>query len=181
MKHRSSRRDSGAIAGFTIIELMVALAMAAILVAIAIPSFRETMARNRIVTQSNEFVGAVNLARSEAITRNTNVTVCRAATAAATNCAGSLGSWAQWIVRNAAGGVIRRGTVPTYGGTLRVSSNLAADSVTFSSDGLARTGGALVNNLNFTVCTTTVTVDNIRRVTLGAGSRLSTTKASGGC
>ena len=171
MRHRSSLRHPGAIAGFTIIELMVTLAMAAILLAIAIPSFRETMARNRIVTQSNELVGAVNLARSEAITRNTNVTLCRAAAAAATTCAGSLGTWAKWIVRNAAGEVIRRGTVPTYGGTMASPRISRSISVTFSSDGLARTGGDLVNDLNFSVCTSTASTENIRRVTLGAGSR----------
>jgi Tfp pilus assembly protein FimT len=126
-------------------------------------------------------VGAVNIARSEAITRNTNVTLCRVTTAAATACAGSLGPWTQWIVRDAAGQVVRRGSVPTYGGTLQVASNFAADTVTFSSDGLARTGGALVNDLNFSVCTSTTSDENIRRVTLGRGSRISTTKASGGC
>jgi type IV fimbrial biogenesis protein FimT len=181
MQHRSSFRNPGASAGFTIVELMITVTLAAILLGIAIPSFRATMARNRVVTQSNEFVGAVNLARSEAITRNTNVTLCRAATAAATTCATSLGTWSQWIVRNAAGEVIRRGTVPSYGGTLTVASNFTLDSVTFSSDGLARTGGDLVNNLNFTVCTTTAANNNFRQVTLGAGSRLSTTKSTGTC
>jgi type IV fimbrial biogenesis protein FimT len=185
MQHRSPIRYPGAIAGFTIIELMVTVTLASILLAIAVPSFRGMMANNRVVTQSNDFVGALNFARSEAITRNTNVTLCRVATAAATACAGSLSPWANWIICNAtctaAGQVIRRGAVTTYGGTLSVNSNLTADSVTFSSDGLARTGGVLANNFNFTVCTSTASTDNIRQVTLGAGSRLSTTKSSGTC
>jgi type IV fimbrial biogenesis protein FimT len=181
MQHRSSIRNPGADAGFTIIELLVTMTLAAILIGIAVPSFRGMMANNRVVAQSNDFVGAINFARSQAITTNSTVTLCRATTAAATACAGSLGAWVNWIIRTPAGAVVRRGTVPTYGGSLSVSSNLTSDSVTFGSDGLARSGGTLVNNLNFRVCTTTATTDNIRQVTLGSGSRLSTTKSSGTC
>jgi len=174
-------RNRDAVAGFTLIELLVTITLAAILLGIAVPSFRGMVANNRLVTQTNDFVGAVNFARSEAITSNTNVTLCRVASAAATACAGSLAPWTEWIVRNAGGTVIRRGAVATFGGTVKVSSNLTLDSVTFSSDGLARTGGDLVNNLNFTVCTTTAANNNFRQVTLGAGSRLSTTKSTGTC
>lgn len=62
--------------GFTLIELVVTIAVAAILMAVAIPSFRGTLQNNRMTTQANEFVTAFNMARSEAIRRAQNVIIC---------------------------------------------------------------------------------------------------------
>lgn len=56
--------------GFSLIELMVAIAIVAILLAVAFPSFEDSMRRNRLATTTNELLGSVALARSEAI-RNT--------------------------------------------------------------------------------------------------------------
>jgi type IV fimbrial biogenesis protein FimT len=80
--------------GFTLIELMVTLALAAIIVTMAIPSFQEVIRNNRLTTQANELVSALNLARSEAIKRGVRVTVCRSSNG--TSCTGN---WEQgWIV-----------------------------------------------------------------------------------
>ncbi len=61
--------------GFTILELMVTVAIAGILVSVAMPSFTESIIGNRLTTYNNELVGALNLARSEAIKRNQQVVV----------------------------------------------------------------------------------------------------------
>jgi type IV fimbrial biogenesis protein FimT len=66
-------------AGMTLIELLVTLAIAAILLTIGIPSFQEAAATNRVAGLTNELTAAFNLARSEAITRGQTVTVCRSA------------------------------------------------------------------------------------------------------
>lgn len=63
--------------GFTLIELMVTVALAAIILTIGIPSFRTAILNNSRTTQVNEFVGVLNLARSEAIKRGIRVTICR--------------------------------------------------------------------------------------------------------
>ena len=63
-------------AGFTLIELIVTVAIAAIVLAIAVPSFQETITSNRLTTFSNTFVASLNLARSEAIKQNRRVTLC---------------------------------------------------------------------------------------------------------
>lgn len=62
-------------AGFTLIELMVTISIAAILLAIGIPSFQAIFENNRLATQANELITAVNLARSEAIKRGADVTI----------------------------------------------------------------------------------------------------------
>ncbi|MFQ3324323.1 MAG: type IV fimbrial biogenesis protein FimT [Pseudomonadales bacterium] len=56
--------------GFTLIELLVVIAIAAILATIAAPSFVDMTKNSRINGAANEFQSIVQLARTEAITRN---------------------------------------------------------------------------------------------------------------
>ncbi len=65
--------------GFTLIELMVTVAAAAVLLSIGLPSFRTVIMDNRLVTQSNQFITSVNLARSSAVRFQRNATVCPSA------------------------------------------------------------------------------------------------------
>ena len=64
---------SSAHTGFTAIELMVTLAIAAILMAIGMPSFSGIIKNQQIQTTTSDFLVAVNLTRSEAIRRGTRV------------------------------------------------------------------------------------------------------------
>jgi type IV fimbrial biogenesis protein FimT len=61
--------------GFTLIELMVTLAIIAIVVMIGAPSFNNLIARTRMTASINEFVTALNVARNEAVKRNVTVTL----------------------------------------------------------------------------------------------------------
>lgn len=63
--------------GFTLIELMMTIAIGAIVLTLGIPSFMGTIRSNRITTQANELVTSLNYARSEAIKRGVQVTVRR--------------------------------------------------------------------------------------------------------
>ena len=52
--------------GFTLIELLVVISIAAIIMAIAVPSFNQLVGQQRVKAAANDFKSAVALARSEA-------------------------------------------------------------------------------------------------------------------
>lgn len=172
--------------GFTLVEVMITVLLAAIVMGLAVPTFRSLTTSSRLSSQTNDLISVLTFARSEAITKNVRHTFCRADSAAATECDADDAVWEHWIILRPDGEVVRRGIVPTFGGTLIVVSSLVGNAVTFGSDGLARTGGALVNADDddahfFRICITTQSEDNIRELFLGGGSRATTVKESGTC
>jgi type IV fimbrial biogenesis protein FimT len=66
----------GPAAGFTLLELMVTLAVAAILAVIALPSFRDLLRKNQVSSANNALLADLSYARSEAITRGNVVSIC---------------------------------------------------------------------------------------------------------
>ena len=63
--------------GFTIIEVMVSLAVLTVLIAIAIPTFSNTIKRYRITAIRDELTASLQMARSEAIRRGVQIIVMR--------------------------------------------------------------------------------------------------------
>ncbi len=82
--------------GFTLIELMVTLAVGIIILAIGVPAFMNMMSSNQAAGYANDLVGAMRLARSEAVKRATTVAIC-ASNATQTACSGN--NWNNgWVV-----------------------------------------------------------------------------------
>lgn len=87
--------------GFTLIELMVVIIIAAILLTIAVPSFSSLIKRNNVDSLQSKLSSALATARTEAASRNTVVSICGSVNE--TNCTG--GSWnSGWIVFEDAAG-----------------------------------------------------------------------------
>ncbi len=77
--------------GFTIIELLVTLAVVAVLISIAAPTMRTTIQNNRIVTLTNDLLSDINYARTESLKRGLNTGLCRSSTG--TSCDGAGSTW----------------------------------------------------------------------------------------
>ncbi len=85
--------------GFSLVELMVTIGILAIVLAIAVPSLKSFVLGSRIATQVNDLVGAINLARSEAVKRGGGVRICKSSDGV--SCASAGTDWAiGWLVFN---------------------------------------------------------------------------------
>lgn len=96
-RHGSGRAGCGRGVGFGLIELLVVVAIVAILASLAMPSYRQTMQSNRVSTEANDLLTAIDMARGEAVTRSRFVSICPA-NAAATACGGTTDWGNGWIV-----------------------------------------------------------------------------------
>lgn len=85
--------------GFTLVELMVTLAVLAILVTVAVPSFQGSIRLNRVSTCNNSMLAALNLARSEAIKTRGFADVCASADGIACGTDWTQG-WMVWVDSN---------------------------------------------------------------------------------
>lgn len=147
--------------GFTLVELMVALTILAILIGVAIPSFKNTIIRNNIDSQISDLQSSLSYARSEAVSRSTRVSICRSSNL--TSC-GSGTSWSDgWIVfvdNNSSGshGVVDSGeeVIKVHealdGATaLTLSDGAAKDFIQYNSRGVISDDSALSNG-TFSIC-----------------------------
>ena len=138
--------------GFTLLELMVTITVAAMVLALGVPSFVDLVRNNRAATNVNELLTAFAIARSESIKRGSNVSVCRSSDGATCTAAWSDG----WIVfsDNAATDT----AAPVVGEVLRVWPAMPGDAtvttfangaavdigwVRFAPRGAVRTAGAM--------------------------------------
>ena len=80
---------------FTLIELMITIAVAAVVLTLGVPGFGRIVERNQLSVQINELVSTLHLARSEAVRRNDDVKICHSADGV--NCGGA-GYEDGWII-----------------------------------------------------------------------------------
>ncbi len=86
--------------GFTLVELMVTVAVVVILAAVAVPGMQSFLAKSGMNAVKDDFAIALQRARLDAISRNTCVSICQLAAAGGNTCAtgAALGNWHQgWI------------------------------------------------------------------------------------
>jgi type IV fimbrial biogenesis protein FimT len=111
--------------GFTLVELMVVIAIVAIVSAIALPSLTAFIDSTRFSAQANDLVAALSYARSEAVKRNADVSICPSTDGAA--CASS-SSWSTgWLVTLADGTVLQVYPALKSGITLTASASGSLD------------------------------------------------------
>src|ERR1700723_3610458 len=88
------------ISGFNLLELLIVMAIVAIMAMIGIPSFKYVTTSNRVSSEVNSLLGDMQYARNEAVKEGQTVTVCASsnATAILPGCSGSTSWQSGWIV-----------------------------------------------------------------------------------
>jgi type IV fimbrial biogenesis protein FimT len=165
----------GSAFGFGLIELVIVIAIVAILTVIALPSYTRIMQQNRVVTDTNTLISAFNLARNEAVARGRPVSVCASANGA--TCDGAVADWSRgWMVftdYDPAGQVdVGSGdTVLRVFGPVATRNALASRGGNVGYVSFGRTGAARFPNAadlveRFTVQSTPCTTEMVRTVTV---------------
>lgn len=187
--------------GFSLIEMMVAVAVIAILAAVAVPNMQAMIASSALRTATNDVVAALAQTRSLAIKEGGRVTMCKSSNGTA--CA-TTGDWEQgWIIfadptRNSpwtnasvdAGETVALYSQALSGNIVVKGNNGASEYVSYSADGLSRLlNGSSLAAATIRVCSTSTTlqdsqrardiaINNIGRVTIKSASSVSSACAA---
>jgi len=142
------------VTGFTLVELMVTVAIAAILLAVALPSFQGSLRSNRVATATNEALASLALARSEAVRNTRGAGVCASADGASCGADWNSG-WLVWSDADGDGAVDAGETIVRYSqGKASVAMAGTATTLAFDPRGRVRGGGSQTIGLAPTDATT---------------------------
>ena len=160
--------------GFSLIELMMALAIAAILLGLAVPQFSQLVQRNRLATATNDMLALMASLRSEALRRGHVVTACVSTDGA--TCAAT-GSWHDgWIsfadrdangARDATESLIAHAAARESGLTMSGNAPVALR-VSYEASGRTRLSGGGLQMGTVTVCL----AGDARRLIVNAAGRV---------
>jgi type IV fimbrial biogenesis protein FimT len=168
--------------GITLLELLVVLAVSAILLTIGILSFSSIASTTRLTSATNSMVASLHLARSEAIKRNSRTVLCPSITGS--TCAAS-GGWHQgWLVfhdsnNNAAldageAVILARQAQPA--GLLLTGNTHVSKYISYTPSGATRTISGVLQVGTLTVCNESVASGTAREVVISSTGRPRTTK-----
>jgi len=167
---------------FTLIELIATLAIFLLIVTIGVPSLNNYSQSNRLITETNTLVGALNITRSEAVKRRTNVSMCKSSDGA--TCDNGVTWNSGWIIfvntDNDSPAQVDAGeeVIKVYGGAMG-SNNLQASAalanfITYRANGFSSAQG------QFILCNDHGAA-SAREITINRTGRPSTSKGGGTC
>jgi type IV fimbrial biogenesis protein FimT len=169
--------------GFTLIELMIVLAVAAVLAGVGAPAMTATVKSVQLSTSSNDLFSSLFMARSEAIKRRARVAVCKSADGI--GCARD-GGWHQgWLVfhdadndgeRSAAEAIIQRGL--PLAASMRATGNLnVARYVSYAPTGTTKLVGGSFQAGTITLCRESADAGEARQIIVSSSGRPRVQKA----
>ncbi|MEY2619330.1 MAG: hypothetical protein RL522_2332 [Pseudomonadota bacterium] len=178
-----------ALSGLTLVELLTGIALLAILLALAAPSFQAQIAASQLTSASNALLGSLMQARAQAMRMGQRVTVCRSADQQQCDTQATRGWEAGWLVFIDANRTSSTGDAEVSAGdtvlarseslppSLRVAGNRQVNQyLSFAAGGEARTLTGGTNPLGtIRVCSTSAALADQRRaveIVLSSGGRL---------
>jgi type IV fimbrial biogenesis protein FimT len=178
MRTLGRMRFASAIHGFTLLEVMLALAIAGIVLALGVPGLGSWMAQQELQDRADALLHALDLARSEAVKRGARVDVCPSAG----DCSAAAPWEGGWIVladsaRGTRSSSITRERRASPGITIR-GNRPVADYVSYTSLGHARRFDGALQMGTFTVCRPG---QRARKVILANSGRARVETSTDGC
>ena len=188
MMRNQSTRTHGAVNrlqyGFTLLELIVVLAVGSVLLSVTVPAMTGMLRTQRSISTVNALFASLSLARSEAIKRNARAVLCK--TADGVSCT-THGGWEQgWMVfhdtnNNAArdpGEPVVQHQGPAAPG-MRLSGNTPVSNyVSYNALGTAKLASGAFQAGTFTLCPASASSTDVRQVVLSNTGRVRTQKGS---
>jgi len=169
--------------GFTLIELLITILILVIVMTIAIPSFRAIIQNNVTISASNDMIISLNYARSEAVKRSANVSICPAADQTFSSCGND---WNQgWIIflnpsvissyasGNSAQLLLR--TQSFSGNSPNITTSPSTSLANYNSAGFA---GTNTSNLTFNISATGCAGPYARSLNISMTGRVTVTKSN---
>lgn len=168
--------------GFSLVELMITVTIAVVLIMIAVPSFKTITLSSKLTTTANDIVGAINIARMEAIKRNANTQLC----GNTSNGGDTLGlacttqTGAVYVLINALAVPVRDGTTG-ISAPIVLTGNMTP--VRFGGQGLGHlvASTAPYTGLIADISTAAISTNSHRCIRMTAGSIITTTPSSAAC
>ncbi|WP_333608888.1 GspH/FimT family pseudopilin [Arsukibacterium sp.] len=167
--------------GFTLIELMVTIAVLAIVLTVAVPSFTSLVSSSRLNAQVNQLLAAIEYAKTEAVKNNATVIFCHSTDGASCSTPPAAG-WQGWAVGMAAAGTgieagteMRSGLLESPQLVIRPSAVLsdADHQIRITPQGLLRTNNRLPLTATLRVCAPSSSVNpNSRELRIRSGGQL---------
>lgn len=160
---------------FTLIELMITLAVAAVVLTLGVPSFGRIVEQNQLATNVNLLVQSMTLARSEAVKRNKRTVLCDSSDATACGTSGAFEQgWIVFVDEDGDGGFDSTSEELIYvqgalSENISISANLStgANNISYQTKGRANRTG------NFIICKNNdVTKSRVVVVTMTGRTRL---------
>ena len=154
--------------GFTLLELLITMAMAAILLTLAVPSFQYVTNANRIAGEVNGLLGDLQFARAEAIKEGRSITVCVSTDGA--TCANSTTWQSGWIVFSASTNTVLR-VQNTFSSTDSFAASNNVSTISFNREGYA---GGIPNGTLITLHDATDTTAWTRCLSINLSGEMAT-------
>lgn len=163
--------------GFTLIEIQITLLILVVVLVLAIPVWSNILLTNRLATESNTFLAALHLTRSEAVKRNVRTTLC-----VSTNGVGcsSGGNWHQgWIMfidpnnnalRDSNEIIIRQGQ-PLSSNLLLSGNSPVANYISYNASGATRLVSGALQMGTLTLCQKSLVRGDARFVIISSTGR----------
>lgn len=170
--------------GFTLIELIVTLAVVSILLLTGIPMLNQMTTSNRLVTQINTIAGSLSLARSESIKRGDSITLCGSTDGATCDTSNWELGWIVFsdvnnnaVLESSTDAMLKIISPFSGGSTLRLSRSDSTSIIRYKSDGGLRDIDSSVTSINnmgtFTLCDNTLSTTTAKAINVNPIGRVS--------